>query len=33
VCTGGVNPDLTDSRSNRLHRLSVVRVESLLHAT
>ena len=32
VCPGDVNPDLTNARSDRLHRLPVVRIQSLLDA-
>jgi len=32
VCTADVNPDLTDSRSDGLHRFPVVRIQSLLDA-
>jgi hypothetical protein len=32
ACTGNVNPDLTNARSDRLHRLPVVRIQSLLDA-
>jgi hypothetical protein len=32
VCTGDVNPDLTDSGSDGLHRLPVVRIQAVLDA-